>query len=58
MRRSAAIYGLVTFGAIFFVGYITGLGGSLIPNLGFSLLMGLFAALCYVGAHKLGNRDK
>ena len=39
------IYGLVVFAAIFFVGWITGMGGSFGPNLGFSVLMGVFAAV-------------
>lgn len=43
--RVAAIYGAVVFVAIFFVGWITGLGGSFLPNLGFSFLMGLLAAV-------------
>ena len=41
------IYGAVVFVAIFFVGWITGMGGSFLPNLGFSLLMGVLAAVCF-----------
>ena len=51
-------YGLVTFGAIFFVGWITGLGGSLLPNLVFSALMGGLASVCYVIAAGLAQRNK
>jgi len=58
MKRQALIYGAVTFGAIFFVGLITGMGGSFLPNLVFSLAMGAMAAGCFVGAQKLANRGK
>ena len=43
MTRQPIIYGAVVFAAIFFVGWITGMGGSFLPNLGFSALMGLLA---------------
>ena len=36
-------YGLIVFAAIFFVGWSTGMGGSFVPNLVFSILMGLLA---------------
>ncbi|MEM6309022.1 MAG: hypothetical protein AAF754_03150 [Pseudomonadota bacterium] len=58
MKRQAFMYGAVMAGAVFFVGLVTGLGGSVLPNLGFSILMGGFAAVCYVGAHKLAARQK
>ena len=38
-------YGLVVGLVIFFIGWITGLGGSLIPNIVFSVLMGFLAAI-------------
>ena len=56
MMRSALIYGASTFAAIFFVGWVTGMGGSFLPNLGFSLLMGIFAGLCYLGAVRLARK--
>jgi hypothetical protein len=56
MMRQAFIYGLVAFAAIFFVGWSTGMGGSFWPNVGFSALMGVFAALCYIGALKIAGR--
>ena len=56
MSRQALIYGAVTFAAIFMVGWLTGMGGSFLPNLGFSLLMGIFAAVCYSFAVRLGGR--
>lgn len=58
MRRQAAIYGLVTFGAVFFAGWSTGMGGSFLPNLIFAVLMGLLAAGCFVGAQWLAGRRK
>jgi len=51
-------YGGVAFVVIFFVGWITGMGGSLIPNLLFSALMGVFAGLLYLGAEKYFKRGK
>ena len=42
-----AIYGAVVSAAVFFVGWITGMGGSFVPNLVFSLAMGAFAAVCF-----------
>ncbi len=41
------VYGLVTAGVIFFIGWSTGMGGSLLPNAGFSVLMGVFAGILY-----------
>ena len=43
MTRQPIIYGATVFAAVFFVGWITGMGGSFLPNLGFSVLMGVFA---------------
>jgi len=45
--RLAAIYGTVMAFALFIVGWITGLGGAVIPNLLFSALMGLLAAVLF-----------
>ena len=39
----AVTYGLIVFAAIWFVGWSTGMGGSFLPNLIFSVLMGLLA---------------
>lgn len=49
-------YGAVTGAVIFLVGWITGLGGSFVPNLVFSVLMGIFAGVCFVVATRLGGR--
>ena len=51
-------YGTVAFVVIFFVGWVTGMGGSLIPNLLFSLLMGLFAGVLYLLAEKYFKRKR
>ena len=58
MRRQAVKYGAVAGVAIFAVGWITGMGGSLLPNLIFSVLMGIFAAICYVLAVRIGGGGK
>ncbi len=47
MNRQPLIYGVVVFAAIFFVGWITGMGGSFLPNLVFSILMGFLAEFCF-----------
>ncbi len=49
-------YGLITFVAIFLIGALTGMGGSLVPNLIFSAAMGVFAAVCFVVAKRLAGR--
>lgn len=56
MTRQAVLYGAVMAVAIFFVGWVTGMGGSFVPNLVFSLLMGALAVVCYIGAMKLSRR--
>lgn len=57
MTRQMLIYGAVVFGAIFFVGWITGMGGSFLPNLIFSLAMGGLAAVCFLVVQKLSGRS-
>ena len=56
MMRQAAIYGAVAAVAVFLVGWITGMGGSFLPNLIFSLCIGVFAAICYAIAVRIGSR--
>ena len=46
--RQPLIYGAVVFGAIFFVGWSTGMGGSFLPNLVFSLAMGVLAGVMFL----------
>jgi hypothetical protein len=39
------IYGIIVTLAVFFIGWITGVGGDLVPNLIFSMLMGVFGSI-------------
>ncbi|WP_170477357.1 hypothetical protein [Ruegeria arenilitoris] len=55
MKHKSLIYGAVVFAAVFFVGWITGMGGSFLPNLGFSILMGVFAAICFSLVTRFGK---
>ena len=55
--RHAIIYGCVVAMAVFFVGYTTGMGGSLVPNLVFSALMGVLAAVLFTAVKKFANRS-
>lgn len=58
MMRQAMIYGAIMAAAVFFVGWSTGMGGSNIANLAFSLAMGVFAGVCFIGAHIIAGRGK
>ena len=53
--RQPVIYGAVVFAAIFFVGWITGMGGSFWPNLAFSLLMGVLGAALGASRRRLSR---
>ena len=55
--KQAAIYGVVVFFAVFFVGWTTGMGGKLVPNIGFSFVMGCFAAALFVFVKKYARRN-
>jgi energy-coupling factor transporter transmembrane protein EcfT len=44
-RKQSIIYGAVVGVVIFFVGWSTGMGGSVIPNFVFSVLMGILAMI-------------
>ena len=57
-RREAVVYGLVVTCALFFIGWVTGMGGSFLPNLGFSILMGVFAGGLFILAKRLAGRRK
>lgn len=59
-RRQTYIYGIVVAVAVFFVGWSTGMGGSFLPNLIFSILVGGFAVIAVTVAMKFRNstRDK
>ena len=54
----AISYGLLTGGAVWFVGWITGLGGPFMTNLAFACAMGAFASLCYLGALWFSGQNK
>ena len=57
MTNDPLKYGLVVFAAIFFVGWSTGMGGSFLPNLGFSILMGILAGGCFLLVQKYTSRS-
>ena len=40
-------YGIIVFVCVLFVGWITRMGGSFLPNLAFSALMGVFAGFLF-----------
>ena len=52
----AVTYGLIVFAAIWFVGWSTGMGGSFLPNLIFSVLMGLLAGGLFAIAGRLAKK--
>lgn len=47
LTKDMLIYGAVTFVAVFFIGWSTGMGGSFWPNLIFSALTGVFATIIF-----------
>ena len=51
-------YGLAVFGAIWFVGWITGMGGSPLPNFIFSALVGLLAWGLFALAQRTTKNDR
>ena len=56
LLRKAAVYGAVTGGAVFAVGWVTGMGGGFLSNIVFGALMGVFAAVCFGIAVRIGGR--
>ena len=58
MSRQAITYGVVMAVAVFLVGWVTGMGGSLLPNLVFSLAMGVLASVLYVVASRLSGKTR
>ncbi|MEO0359953.1 MAG: hypothetical protein AAF322_02535 [Pseudomonadota bacterium] len=50
------VYGPSVALCVFVVGWATGMGGSLLPNLGFSALMGAFAAALFAFARRVVGR--
>lgn len=52
-------YGLIVFACVFFVGWSTGMGGALLPNIGFSAIMGVLAMVLFrLIKSKFGPQDK
>ena len=56
--KQAIIYGLCAAAAVFFVGWSTGMGGALGPNLGFSALMGVFAGALFLLVKRYAGRSR
>ena len=57
-RKQSIIYGAVVAVVIFFVGWSTGMGGSVLPNFVFSVLMGILAMIIIRIFTKFINKNK
>ena len=57
-KRQSIIYGAVGGVVIFFVGWSTGLGGSVLPNFIFSVLMGILAMIIIRIFTKFTDKNK
>ena len=57
-KRQSMIYGAVVGVVIFFVGWSTGLGGSVLPNFIFSVLMGILAMIIIRIFTKFTDKNK
>lgn len=57
-KRQSIIYGAVVAVVIFFVGWSTGLGGSVLPNFIFSVLMGILAMIIIRIFTKFTDKNK
>jgi len=57
-KRQSIIYGAVVGVVIFFVGWSTGLGGSVLPNFIFSVLMGILAMIVVRIFTKFTDKNK
>ena len=57
-KRQSIIYGAVVSVVIFFVGWSTGLGGSVLPNFIFSVLMGILAMIIIRIFTKFTDKNK
>ena len=57
-KRQSTIYGAVVGVVIFFVGWSTGLGGSVLPNFIFSVLMGILAMIIIRIFTKFTDKNK
>ncbi|MDG2096569.1 MAG: hypothetical protein P8J83_03730 [Paracoccaceae bacterium] len=57
-KKQSIIYGAVVGVVIFFVGWSTGLGGSLMPNFIFSVVMGILAMVVIRIFTKFADKNK
>ena len=57
-KKQSIIYGAVVGVVIFFVGWSTGLGGSVLPNFIFSVLMGILAMIVVRIFTKFTDKNK
>ena len=57
-KRQSIIYGAVVGVVIFFVGWSTGLGGSVLPNFIFSVFMGILAMIIIRIFTKFTDKNK
>ena len=57
-KKQSIIYGAVVGVVIFFVGWSTGLGGSVLPNFIFSVLMGILAMIIIRIFTKFTDKNK
>mgnify|MGYP001279062277 FL=1 len=57
-KSQSIIYGAVVGVVIFFVGWSTGLGGSVLPNFIFSVLMGILAMIIIRIFTKFTDKNK
>ena len=57
-KRQSMIYGAVVGVVIFFIGWSTGLGGSVLPNFIFSVLMGILAMIIIRIFTKFTDKNK
>ena len=57
-KKQSIIYGAVVGVVIFFVGWSTGLGGSLMPNFIFSVVMGILAMVLIRIFTKFADKNK
>ena len=57
-KKQSIIYGAVVGVVIFFVGWSTGLGGSLMPNFIFSVVMGILEMVVIRIFTKFADKNK
>ena len=57
-KKQSILYGAVVGVVIFFVGWSTGLGGSLMPNFIFAVVMGILAMVVIRIFTKFADKNK